>query len=193
MFDNAFQYIYLFGFLLGSVIRGIFTAGYKKQQFGFSRTISLDTLLLLVASIGLLLPLVYLFSPWLDGADYYLPRWTGWTGAVVFAAALWLLWRSHVDLGRHWSPNLEMRTDHTLFTDGVFRYIRHPMYAAHWLWGIAQLLLLHNWIVGPALILSLFFLLLYRIPREEKMLLERFGDEYRAYMSRTKRVIPFIL
>jgi len=58
-------------------------------------------------------------------------------GAVTFAVALWLLWRSHADLGRSWMGTLAIKEKHALVTQGVYRHIRHPMYAAHWLWGIA--------------------------------------------------------
>ena len=58
-------------------------------------------------------------------------------GAFLFAVAIWLLWRSHVELGRNWTPTPGIRDDHQLVMSGVFGYIRHPMYAAHILWGIA--------------------------------------------------------
>lgn len=64
------------------------------------------------------------------------------------------------------------------------------MYASQWLWSVAQPLLLQNWIagwVGPLLFLPLYVL---RVPREERMMLEQFGEAYRAYVSRTGRVFP---
>ena len=66
------------------------------------------------------------------------------------------------------------------------------MYASQWLWSIAQILLLQNWIAGwagTALFLPLYVV---RTPREERMMLERFGGEYRAYARRTGRVFPRI-
>jgi len=42
------------------------------------------------------------------------------------------------------------------------------------------------------LMLGLIPLMLYRIKIEEKMLIEKFGDEYRQYMEKTKKLIPFI-
>ena len=140
------------------------------------------------------LPLVYVFSSWLDFADYYLPTWAGmtagWSGTAVFAAALWLLWRSHADLGQNFSPEIQLREKHSLVTRGVFRYIRHPMYAAHFLWAAAQALLLQNWLAGPVMLVSFFPLYFHRVSREEQMMLEHFGEEYRLYMNRTGRVIP---
>ena len=63
------------------------------------------------------------------------------------------------DLGGNWSATLEIRERHSLVTHGVYRRVRHPMYAAHWLWGIAQALLIQNWIAGVGGLL--FFAPLY--------------------------------
>lgn len=196
MLNDVFQIVYIIGLVVGYIIRIPPGRQHKRAAVVEKRVSSVqEKVLLFLASIGLLvLPLIYLFSPWLDFADYRLPVWAahaaGWPGAAIFAAALWLLWRSHVDLGRHWSPMLQIRKKHALVTHGSFRYIRHPMYAAHWLWAVAQALLLQNWIAGPALLVTFFPVYWLRVPREEQMLLEHFGDAYRSYMNRTGRVIP---
>jgi protein-S-isoprenylcysteine O-methyltransferase Ste14 len=155
----------------------------------------LEKPLMLFVLLGMqVIPLVYILSSWLDFADYRLPTTAGlvvgWIGAAVFAVALWLLWRSHADLGRNWSPTLQIREEHSLVTRGVFHHIRHPMYAAHWLWAVAQALLLQNWIAGLAMMAAFLPLYLHRVTREEQMMLEHFGDEYRSYMNRTGRIVP---
>jgi len=190
MVDSTFEVVYLAGFILGSVIRIVYARPFRRRSITADRRTRLDTALLFFASLGLILPLVYVLSPWLDFADYDLPAWAGWAGAVVFAGALWLLWRSHVDLGRHWAPVLQIQEEQTLVTRGVYRHIRHPMYAAHWLWGIAQALLLWNWLAGPAMLVTFLPLYLVRVPREERMMLEHFGDQYRSHVRRTGRIIP---
>jgi protein-S-isoprenylcysteine O-methyltransferase Ste14 len=143
-----------------------------------------------------LLPIVYIFTSWLDRADY---RWSettkvraGGVGSIVLSAGLWLFWRAHVDLGQNWSPSLEIGERQTLVTCGVYRSIRHPMYASHWLWSIAQVLLLQNWIAGPAGLALFLPLYLMRVPQEEQMMLDHFGAAYRAYLLRTGGVIPRI-
>ena len=68
----------------------------------------------------------------------------------------------------------------------------HPMYLAFWLWAIAQLLLLPNWFAGLAGILGFGMLCFGRIEQEEKLMPDTFGDEYRAYMNRTARIVPWI-
>ena len=71
-----------------------------------------------------------------------------------------------------------------------YRRVRHPMYTAFWLWAVAQALLLPNWFAGFSGIVGFGALFFGRIAREERMMMESFGDEYRAYMQRTYRVIP---
>ena len=191
MLDSIFEAIYLVGLIAGSVIRRLATRQYRRHTATVHREPELVKLLMVLAFMGMIVvPLFYVLTSWLDFADYSLPTWAGLGGAAVFAAGLWLLWRSHADLGGNWSPYLEIREEHSLVTQGAFRRIRHPTYAAHWLWAIAQALLLHNWIAGLTMLASFLPLYLLRVVHEEEMMLEHFGEEYRSYMNRTGRVIP---
>ena len=150
--------------------------------------------LLAVVSIGMMvLPVLYIFTGWPAFADYGFEPLAGWAGLGVMALAMWLFWKCHADLGRNWSPTLEVREGHTLVTGGVYRHIRHPMYTSIWLWSLAQLLLLPNAIVGPAAIMAFGLMYLLRVDHEEGLMLERFGDDYRSYMGRTRRIIPGFL
>lgn len=138
------------------------------------------------------IPLIYVFSGWPASADYRLPAWAGGAGVVLLAAALFVLRRAYTALGENWSPKLDLREGQRLVTQGIYRRIRHPIYAGMWLWSLSQPLVLQNWIAGW-LMLALFAPLYFvRIRREEAMLLEQFGAEYRAYMARTGRVLPVL-
>jgi protein-S-isoprenylcysteine O-methyltransferase Ste14 len=103
--------------------------------------------------------------------------------------AIWLFWHSHRDLGKNWSPSLEIDAQHVLITHGVYRTIRHPMYASQLLWGFAQALLLRNWIAGWAGLVTILPLYFVRVPREERMRFDHFGDDYRAYIAQTGRIV----
>jgi protein-S-isoprenylcysteine O-methyltransferase Ste14 len=150
-----------------------------------------ETALLTLAVAGMMVvPLVAVFTPLLAFADYAPLPGQVWAGWVVLLAGLWLFWRAHADLGTNWSPTLEVRVTHTLVTRGVYRRVRHPMYAAIWLWGVGQALLLPNWVAGPSVLWSFLPMYLLRVPREEAMMRDAFGDEYRAYAARTGRVLP---
>ncbi len=190
--DNTFEVIFFVGFFVGSVIRKVYTFGCRGSKATKKRKSLVDIILISAAGVGLAAPLLYLFSPWLDFANYDLSGWLGCVGTVVFAMALFLLWRSHADLGRNWSAILQIRQEHSLITDGIYRHIRHPMYAAHLLWAIAQGLLLENWLAGWAFLVIFVPFYLLRVPKEEKMMLEQFGQEYRQYISRTGRMIPYL-
>lgn len=189
--NRIFGFIFLGGLVATTAIRLPYGRRHRRprvaQRRGEPVVVSLLMALWGLAQIAAVLRVL---TPWLTFADYRMPTWTGVVGAAVYVAGLWLLWRSHTDLGRHWSPTLEIKDGHALATDGVYGLIRHPMYAAHWLWVIAQPLLLQNWIAGPPALAVFLPLYLLRVPREERMLLDHFGNAYRSYMNRTGRLIP---
>jgi hypothetical protein len=89
-----------------------------------------------------------------------------------------------------WSVTLELNQNHHLVTQGVYRRIRHPMYASFFAMALGQALLLNNWIAGFAALVAVGVLYRVRTPNEERMMLESFGDEYRAYMRRTGGIVP---
>jgi protein-S-isoprenylcysteine O-methyltransferase Ste14 len=188
---GIFEAAYFIGVVLASVVRVVYTRRYRRTQVERDYRKGLDAVLSGLPGLGMfILPIVYVLTPWLDFADYRLPLWAGWLGVAIFALGVWLLWRSHADLETSWSPRLEIMEGHSLVTSGVFHYIRHPMYAAHWLWGIAQVFLLQNWIVGFSMLVCMIPLYVYRARVEEEMMIEQFGDEYREYMAHTGRVFP---
>jgi protein-S-isoprenylcysteine O-methyltransferase Ste14 len=189
---NTFEVVYLTGLVVGSVIRKVYTAKSRGIKTAKNYSSVQDIILVSAAGVGMVLPLFYLFTPWLDFANYKLPVWCGCIGTVVFAGAIFMLWRSHADLGRNWSATLRITGRQSLITDGVYRRIRHPMYTAHLLWAIAQGLLLSNWFAGWAFLVLSIPLYVVRIPKEEQMMLQHFGEEYRAYKSRTGGLIPRI-
>jgi protein-S-isoprenylcysteine O-methyltransferase Ste14 len=152
-----------------------------------------EIVLMAISAGGLLvLPLLYVFTDQPRFASYPFHAWQACLGGAIFAAALWLFRRTHKDLGRNWSVTLEVRERHTLVTSGVYGRVRHPMYSAFWLWALAQALLLPNWIAGPAGLVGFGTLFALRVYREEQLMLETFGDEYRRYMARTARILPGI-
>lgn len=146
---------------------------------------------LFVVFLGcLLLPVVYLITPLLSFADYAIPLWVRCSGVAVMIAALGLFWRAHRDLDRNWSVTLEIRDGHELVTTGIYRRIRHPMYAAIWLFSLAQAMLLENWVAGPAAVASFAVLYARRVPHEERMMRDYFGAAYDAYAANTGRLFP---
>jgi protein-S-isoprenylcysteine O-methyltransferase Ste14 len=149
-----------------------------------------EVALLTVAFAAFFLPLLWVASPWLAFADYPLHVAPFAAGVACFAAGLWLFHRSHVDLGRNWSITLEVREGHRLVTDGVYRRVRHPMYAALLLYSVGQALALPNAVAGPSYLVAMGILFAFRVGPEERMMRDTFGVAYDAYAARTKRLVP---
>jgi protein-S-isoprenylcysteine O-methyltransferase Ste14 len=150
----------------------------------------LEVVLLTIAMLGFFVPLIWIASPLFSFADYPLRPVPLVAGIVCFVVGLWLFHRSHADLGTNWSITLQVRENHSLIMQGVYRRIRHPMYASLFLYSIGQLLALPNWIAGPSYLVTFGILYALRVRAEERMMLEQFGADYAAYMGRTKRLVP---
>jgi protein-S-isoprenylcysteine O-methyltransferase Ste14 len=106
---------------------------------------------------------------------------------------LLLFYRSHADLGKNWSISLQIRNEHRLVTTGIYRFVRHPMYSSFFLLAVAQLMLLPNWFAGATGLIGVGMLYAFRIRQEERMMMERFGAEYRDYIAHTARLIPWLV
>jgi protein-S-isoprenylcysteine O-methyltransferase Ste14 len=137
------------------------------------------------------LPAIYAFTDWLSPFDYSLPAWAVWLGAGVFLVSLAVRWRVQRALGEQWSPTIQTAQRHVLRTDGPYTRIRHPLYASLVLWAAAQPLLLTNGLAGWGGAVAVALIWLIRVPREEQLMLDTFGEEYRQYMARTGRLIPW--
>jgi len=190
MFNSIFKIVYFIELVLITAVRSAGTARFRREETRDNRSNTLDAILLALNGVGMLIPIFYVFSAWFDFADYSLPAWLSWSGVVLFAAAAVFLGMTHRAMGRSWTPTLGLREDHELVTDGIFKYIRHPMYAAHLLWALAQPLILTNWIAGFCFLIPQLLMFWFRVGSEEQMMLEYFGEEYQDYMSRTGRLIP---
>ena len=150
----------------------------------------LEVILLTFAWIGFAVPILWIASPWLAFADYPLLLAPLVIGVVFFAVGLWIFHLSHRDLGTNWSVTLQVREQHGLIVDGIYRSIRHPMYLSLFLYSIGQVLALPNWVAGPSYLVTFGILFAFRVRAEERLMLEEFGEAYATYMSRTKRLVP---
>ncbi len=86
---------------------------------------------------------------------------------------------------------LQIMKDHQLVKDGLYKHIRHPIYLGETLRNLGIAMLLSS-IYGILFIAVAMVLLLSRIENEEKMLIETFGEDYRKYQRKTKKIIPHI-
>jgi protein-S-isoprenylcysteine O-methyltransferase Ste14 len=188
---DIFTAIYFVAILVEIIIRIPLNKKRKQETMSEQRVTWQERTLLGLLSVAMFfLPIAYAATDWLDFADYTLPAWAGWLGVLIIAGALFVFWRAHADLGLNWSPSLEIREKHELITRGIYGVIRHPMYASQWLWVIAQPLLLQNWIAGFANLLVFIPFYFLRVQAEERLMIDRFGNQYQAYMQRVGGVLP---
>lgn len=150
-----------------------------------------DRLALAAAAIGLsIVPLLFVATGWPASADYGFQPLAGWIGIFVELIFLVVFYESHRQLGKNWSVTLEIRDEHKLVTDGLYRYVRHPMYSSFFLWAIAQALLLPNFVAGAAGLVGVAILYISRVSHEEALMRAAFGRAYDDYAAKTGRIIP---
>jgi protein-S-isoprenylcysteine O-methyltransferase Ste14 len=144
-----------------------------------------------VVGIGLWLSVfIFMIAPArMAWASVPLPASLRWGGAVLgLVAAVAELWTLR-SLGPNLTDTVVTRQVHTLITRGPYRWVRHPFYDCMALFTTSAALMMANWFVLAAGIVT-FALLAIRSRTEEQKLLERFGEPYRAYQSRTGRFLP---
>ena len=121
-----------------------------------------------------------------------LPGFVRVAGMVVCLGSLVLLYRVHQSLGDNFSTTLLVRSSHRLVQNGPYRLVRHPMYTAYLLLFIGAFLLSGSWLIGLSGTAVIATLMLFRIKKEEQLLLSVFGHEYARYRTRTGMFIPKI-
>jgi protein-S-isoprenylcysteine O-methyltransferase Ste14 len=83
-----------------------------------------------------------------------------------------------------------LKKSHQLRTNGIYQFIRHPMYTSVLLLCLA-LMLSNVHYISQTVMLILFVDLILKSRFEEKLLIERF-ENYPAYQQKTGRFIPFL-
>ncbi len=115
--------------------------------------------------------------------------WLRWGGVGLgLLECGFLYWTLH-HLGSNFTDTVVTRAEATLVTSGPYGWVRHPLYVTILLLLLSASLITANWFIG---LLGVFFFAFFalRAPLEEQKLLERFGDEYRAYVERTGKFLP---
>ena len=153
---------------------------------------SVALVILLVFLFYLLIIFIVLYvliPPWLLWSQLPIPSWLRWIGVGLGIITVpFLIWVGQT-LGKYVSGDLELRESHLLVTSGPYSRVRHPMYTVYFTFNVAMVLVSASWLLILLIIIGL--LLLYgRIGAEEQMMLDQFGDVYRAYMKRTGRLLP---
>ncbi len=165
----------------------------RKTKIAVAKRPFIERFSMFASQLGLgIVPAIWVFTGFPSQFDHAVSPITVIIGGLIFLASLHFFRKTHKALGKMWSHSLDLRQDHKLVTKGIYEKVRHPMYSAFWLWAIAPLFLLGNWIAGFAGIIGFGTLYFLRVGSEEAMMEAEFGQEYRDYKTRTHKIIPGI-
>ncbi|MEO1017059.1 MAG: protein-S-isoprenylcysteine O-methyltransferase [Pseudomonadota bacterium] len=184
----------ILAFIAGTYLwMSIRTAFELRFGQGVSATDKQEKLLLGGVFLGMIIvPFAAIATPIFEFAEISLPIGVHIGGVLLLLIGVVVFAFSHLALGRQWSVSLEIKGNHRLISQGVYKWVRHPMYTSIFLITVAQCLLLDNWFAGPAGFASFTTLYLLRIGREEAMLAGQFGRDWQTYAAATPRLIPNI-
>ena len=151
----------------------------------------LALLIRLLAGLSLASIALYLLSPaWMSWSQLSLAMPLRWLGAPVGLAGIALFAWVLLTLGRGFSMSITIRDRQSLIREGPYRWVRHPMYGAFIVLWLSFSLLTANWFVAATGVAAFAMAMLVRTPKEEALLIQAFGDEYREYRRHTGRYLP---
>ena len=155
-----------------------------------------NKLSLVAGSIAALSTLVfgaeYIFFQGIFKFAYLLefPDWLRWLGVITLAAGITLLGLAHYHLGKSFNSLVVSKEDHQLVTSGPYRWIRHPIYTSYLMSYVAGGLLASNLVLTFVPVIFFGLMIINRIPREEAVMREEFGQDYIDLEKRTGRLLP---
>lgn len=172
------------GLIAPEGIRG--SAGEKEKRVARQTVVKIVIILVMYAGL--------IFLPFADRRG--LAVWTGadmvrWVGLLFTGLGFGLVLWSGIALGRFYSADVTLQSDHHLITTGLYGVLRHPRYLGVLLITLGLALLYRSWI-GVAALLPVLGVVLFRIHDEERLLHRTFAAEWEAYCQRSWCLLPFI-
>jgi protein-S-isoprenylcysteine O-methyltransferase Ste14 len=166
------------------VVSIVIVAKFRKELFAFQR----HGPYIFVAAEGLLV-LFILNGGAMFRDPFVLRQIVSWI-LMLISAGLAIL--GFYALKRYGEAEADWENTTRVVQEGVFRYIRHPLYVSLMFLAVGMLLKNASLQSGLAF-LATFGFLVAAATVEERENLAKFGDRYRQYMLRTKRYVPLIV
>ena len=196
--ELAFRVAFLASYIVLIVIRGYYTKNTpfarksRKERFEDIKQEGLPSAIVFLGMfwIQMIVALFYVLDVQLIPWSYFiLPLEIRVLGVILGAISVLCVFWVHRTLAGSFSATLEVYEAHQLVTSGPFARVRHPLYSAHTLFNAGMVLISANWILLLFLIIGIPFTY-WRLSKEETMLVEQFGNQYREYIKRTGRLFP---
>ena len=161
-FTLTFRIVFFSLLVAMLIIRVIFSMRLKRSGESFMPDqqairhegvgLFISRVILFFVLIAILL-LYAIHHPWMEALDFYLPTWLRWLGFAIGVASIALLIWVQIELGRQFSPQLQLRQEHQLITIGPYTRVRHPLYTAMFGFGLSLALvsanLVFRWFLCP--------------------------------------------
>jgi protein-S-isoprenylcysteine O-methyltransferase Ste14 len=190
--DLIFRIILGISFLILLGIRLTIQSKVLKEE----RVITENKLSLVSGSIAALTSLIfgaeYLFFPGTFRFSYMLeyPLWLRWLGVVILIIGLIIFFLAHYHLGRNFYSLVAVKEEQKLVTSGPYRWIRHPIYTGYILTYLAGGLVASKQVLTFVPVIFFSLMIINRIPREEAVMREEFGQDYLDLEACTGRLLP---
>ncbi|CAB4434367.1 unnamed protein product [Rhizophagus irregularis] len=121
---------------------------------------------------------------------YQFESFISWFGIFLIFLGIWLRWYA-MKINKFFTRILRIGEEF-IVTEGPYRYIRHPGYLGQLLIWIGFGLSSGNYLVALIIFIAIILTYLYRIRKEEVVLLRTFGVDYLEYSTRVSKLIPYI-
>lgn len=115
-----------------------------------------------------------------------------WTGIVLIVVGIGIRLTAILTLRRYFTVDVAIHADHELIDRGLYAFVRHPSYSGALLSFLGLGLAFGNWLSVAVIAAGTVAAFGRRIAIEERALTEQFGDRYRAYSARTRRLVPWV-
>lgn len=143
----------------------------------------------LLIPIGILLSMSIYFS---KITSYSFSAYLFYLGTIVSFLGLFIRWIAVYTLSKSFRVNICIVEGQELKKDGVYSFVRHPSYTGFLMYYLGVGLIMHNVLGLLILLIVSWVTVLYRLKKEENLLLSHFNGTYEAYKKETKKLIPFI-
>jgi protein-S-isoprenylcysteine O-methyltransferase Ste14 len=168
------------------ILNRIFRAGEEDKQHADRRS-----LITIWVTIMIVMPIAQFIS-------YKYPNpissyaYTSYIGMGMIVAGMIFRFIAVYTLGRYFTVNVTIRTDHKIIQQGLYKYLRHPSYLGSVFSFFGNGFALNNWYGMFIVFIPVLLAFMNRMRVEEELLISNFGQEYIDYKKRTWRLIPFV-
>ncbi len=113
-------------------------------------------------------------------------------GMALFVIGLMIRMHSLLTLKQYFTYSVVKVENHKIIETGLYKFIRHPGYLGQLIIFIGISISISNWLSILLMMIPVTVGYLYRIKVEERFMTEQFGEDYKKYQERTKRIIPML-